>query len=231
MIVYVETLGCSRNQVDSEVMLGKLMAAGHTHTLDPARADAIVVNTCSFISTAAEEAVDTILALARYQGARGLPAGSSSPAAWPSGTRMTRISPAPCQRWSVEFVGTGACEQIVDVVENATPAPLTLFPNPDERQFADLSVDRILSGEPPCLYQGIRRMQPALHLLYYPHPAGPGSGPGRSPRLCQALLLVKKRGGGNYSHSGKYHEITAGSFRRHQVPPCVGNPFNAGGPV
>ena len=39
MIIYLETLGCSRNQVDSEIMLGKLTAAGHGITHDPAAAD------------------------------------------------------------------------------------------------------------------------------------------------------------------------------------------------
>ena len=67
MIVFLETLGCSRNQVDSEIMLGKLVAAGHTLTDDPAKADAIIVNTCTFISTASDEAVDVILGLSQYK--------------------------------------------------------------------------------------------------------------------------------------------------------------------
>ena len=55
MIDYLETLGCSRNQVDSEIMLGRLAAAGWTFTDAPEQADTIVVNTCSFITPAAEE--------------------------------------------------------------------------------------------------------------------------------------------------------------------------------
>ncbi len=67
MIVFLETLGCSRNQVDSEIMLGKLVAAGHQRTDDPAKAHAIIVNTCGFISTASDEAVDVILGMARFK--------------------------------------------------------------------------------------------------------------------------------------------------------------------
>ncbi|MBC8442106.1 MAG: 30S ribosomal protein S12 methylthiotransferase RimO, partial [Deltaproteobacteria bacterium] len=51
MIIFLETLGCSRNQVDSEIMLGKLLAAGHSITDDPHLAQVIIVNTCGFIST------------------------------------------------------------------------------------------------------------------------------------------------------------------------------------
>ncbi|MCK5348127.1 MAG: 30S ribosomal protein S12 methylthiotransferase RimO, partial [Desulfobacula sp.] len=61
MIIFLETLGCSRNQVDSEIMLGKLVAAGHRTTNDPLSAQVIIVNTCGFISTASDEAVDVIL--------------------------------------------------------------------------------------------------------------------------------------------------------------------------
>ena len=61
MIIFLETLGCSRNQVDSEIMLGKLVAFGHSITDDPSLAEIIIVNTCGFISTASDEAVDVIL--------------------------------------------------------------------------------------------------------------------------------------------------------------------------
>jgi ribosomal protein S12 methylthiotransferase len=65
--IYLESLGCARNQVDSEIMLGRLEAAGWHITDDPEIADAIVVNTCSFIESAADESIDTILALAAYK--------------------------------------------------------------------------------------------------------------------------------------------------------------------
>ena len=60
---YVETLGCPKNQVDSEKLIGTLLADGMTATDDPSKADLVVVNTCAFIDEARRESIDTILAL------------------------------------------------------------------------------------------------------------------------------------------------------------------------
>jgi ribosomal protein S12 methylthiotransferase len=55
------SLGCAKNLVDAEIMLGSLLKSGVEITNDPAQADALIVNTCSFIDSAQEESVDTIL--------------------------------------------------------------------------------------------------------------------------------------------------------------------------
>ncbi len=55
------SLGCAKNLVDAEIMLGSLLKSGVEITNDAARADAVIVNTCSFIDSAQEESVDTIL--------------------------------------------------------------------------------------------------------------------------------------------------------------------------
>jgi ribosomal protein S12 methylthiotransferase len=60
---YVETLGCPKNQVDSDKLIGTLLADGMTPTDDVATADLVVVNTCAFIDEARKESIDTILAL------------------------------------------------------------------------------------------------------------------------------------------------------------------------
>jgi ribosomal protein S12 methylthiotransferase len=69
---YVETLGCPKNQVDSDKLTGTLVADGMEPTEEPGRADLIVVNTCAFIDAARRESIDTVLALAdrRRAGAR-----------------------------------------------------------------------------------------------------------------------------------------------------------------
>ena len=69
---YVETLGCPKNQVDSDKLIGTLLADGMTPTDDAALADLVVVNTCAFIDEARKESIDTILALEdqRKDGAR-----------------------------------------------------------------------------------------------------------------------------------------------------------------
>lgn len=55
------TLGCAKNEVDSDKMRARLRAAGWAESSDPASADVVVVNTCSFITEATEEAISTIL--------------------------------------------------------------------------------------------------------------------------------------------------------------------------
>jgi ribosomal protein S12 methylthiotransferase len=64
------SLGCAKNLVDAEIMLGTLLRDGVQITNDPAQADAVIVNTCSFIDAAQEESVDTILESAEVRDAR-----------------------------------------------------------------------------------------------------------------------------------------------------------------
>ena len=66
------SLGCPKNLVDTEVMMGQLRARGHELTRDPEQADVIVVNTCSFIHPAKQESVDAILEMAQYKKSGGL---------------------------------------------------------------------------------------------------------------------------------------------------------------
>lgn len=68
--VHLVSLGCARNRVDSEVMLGSLLKDGWSHTLDPLEADVVVVNTCGFIEAAKEESIDTILGFAAHKKAK-----------------------------------------------------------------------------------------------------------------------------------------------------------------
>jgi ribosomal protein S12 methylthiotransferase len=61
------SLGCPKNLVDSEVMLGVLAQAGHTVTADKTEAEVIVVNTCSFIEASKRESIETILEMAQLK--------------------------------------------------------------------------------------------------------------------------------------------------------------------
>jgi ribosomal protein S12 methylthiotransferase len=61
---WVETLGCPKNQVDSDKLVGTLEADGLRVAASPDEADVVVVNTCAFIEAARQESIDTILALA-----------------------------------------------------------------------------------------------------------------------------------------------------------------------
>ena len=65
--IYFVSLGCPKNQVDTELMLGQVAGAGHQLVHSPDEADVIVVNTCAFIDAAKEESVDTILEMAEFK--------------------------------------------------------------------------------------------------------------------------------------------------------------------
>jgi ribosomal protein S12 methylthiotransferase len=65
--IYFVSLGCPKNQVDTELMLGQVQAAGHDLVDTPEGADVIVINTCAFIDAAKEESVDTILEMAQHK--------------------------------------------------------------------------------------------------------------------------------------------------------------------
>ena len=64
MKVFLISLGCDKNRVDSERMLGCLKAAGFSFSDDEYEADIIIINTCAFIDSAKEESIETILELA-----------------------------------------------------------------------------------------------------------------------------------------------------------------------
>ena len=129
--VYLHTLGCPKNRVDSEVMLGALVESGFRFEADPSKADVIVVNTCGFIGDAKEESVDAIVELAAQKQAG----------------RCRKLVVAGClvQRHGEElakalpevdhFLGTGAYGEIARVVRDAQAKRLVI-PDPDFLQTA-----------------------------------------------------------------------------------------------
>ncbi len=67
MKIGMVSLGCPKNLVDSEVMLGLAQQQGHQLTRDAADADVLVVNTCAFIDKAKQESIDAILEMAEHK--------------------------------------------------------------------------------------------------------------------------------------------------------------------
>lgn len=127
MKVYLESLGCARNQVDSEEMLARLSAHGWAITTAPERADAIVVNTCSFIESAADESIEAILSLAAYKTSgrcRKLVVTGCLPERYREATagELPEVD---------AFLGTGAFDQIVSVLDTDLPSGHCLLPDPD----------------------------------------------------------------------------------------------------
>ena len=73
MKILFVSLGCDKNLVDSERMLGSLAGAGYEFTDDETEAEVIVVNTCCFIGDAKEESINTLLEMAKLEGDREMP--------------------------------------------------------------------------------------------------------------------------------------------------------------
>ncbi len=141
------SLGCPKNLVDGEVMLGRLQRAGYSLVADAKQADVVVVNTCAFIDRAKQESVDAILEMAREK----------------ESGRARRLVVTGClaQRYDAELrraipeidatLGTGQVEQIVQAVggratslDEAPPGPPTWVY--DHRQ------PRVLSTPPWLAY-------------------------------------------------------------------------------
>ena len=153
------SLGCPKNLVDSEVMMGMLAQAGAQLTPDADDADVIVVNTCSFIASAQQESIDTILEMARHK----------------TGGKAKRLVVAGClvERFHDEIrknipevdavVGTGELEKILAAAgvgeTPRTSSPfniLTSRPEGDHRRgqgrFARDSWDGAVADLPNYLY-------------------------------------------------------------------------------
>ena len=111
--VYFQSLGCAKNQVDSEVMLGSLVLGGYTIAEELADAQIAVVNTCSFIEVAREESIEAILSLAARKQAGELAAvvvAGCLPQRY--GRDLARELPEVDA-----FVGTGEFQHIVSILD------------------------------------------------------------------------------------------------------------------
>ena len=168
------SLGCPKNLVDGEVMLGRLRGAGYRLVADAKQADVIVVNTCAFIDRAKQESVDTILEMAREKEAG----------------RAKRLVVTGCltQRYDAELrqeipeidatLGTGQVEEIVRAVggeatslaEAAPGLPTWVYdhtaPHPPGRWLPRRRPGR----SPP----------PVRSRAWHRSPGSPGAGPRRS---------------------------------------------------
>lgn len=116
--VYLESLGCPKNLVDSEIMLGLARGAGATIVTDPEEADVYLVNTCGFIDPAKKESIDTILELARFK--------AQAPG------RKLIVTGCLVQRYGAElaealpevdaFLGTGDFQRLPELIARPTRA-------------------------------------------------------------------------------------------------------------
>jgi len=149
--LYMISLGCSKNLVDSEVMLGLLEKDGYAVTQEPEDATLLLVNTCGFIGSAVKEAIDEILELSRYK--------TDDPA------KKLVVTGCLVQRYGAElekelpevdlFIGTNGFHTIVDQLYGKK-APLSLAHSLKQAPFLmDSSIPRKVSTPPHRAYMKI----------------------------------------------------------------------------
>lgn len=129
MKVHLLSLGCARNLVDSEEMLADLRKNQQEICENPENADVIIVNTCSFIESAAQESVDTILELARLK-KEGACRCLIVTGCLPERYRESIAEEIP----EVDlFLGTGAFDRIAEAVSGTLPSSASrcILPDPD----------------------------------------------------------------------------------------------------
>ncbi len=126
MKIYLHNLGCARNIVDGEAMMGRLDKAGHSLIDDAGEAEAIIINTCGFIASASEESVDAILELAQLKNVgacRRLIVTGCLPQRY--------RDDLPAQLPEVDaFLGTGAYDAVVSAIGGEMDPGACLLPDP-----------------------------------------------------------------------------------------------------
>jgi ribosomal protein S12 methylthiotransferase len=147
--VHLISLGCPKNTADSELMLGALVRAGYEVTLDPERAQVLLVNTCAFIEPAKKESIDAILAAAEVK----------------KGGADKRLVVAGClsQRYGQElreqfpevdiFVGTGDFLELPELLRRTERPELRPIPYPGAAHLlARADAPRVRTGAPFSAY-------------------------------------------------------------------------------
>jgi len=146
------SLGCPKNLVDSEVMIGLLEARGHRLTPTPSDAEVLIVNTCCFIEDSRKESIETIL----------------SAAEWKTGGSCKRLIVTGClaERYAAEIgatlpevdtiLGTNQIEEIVRAVDGASVPPPDSYGRRDAVFYLyDHTTPRTLIGPPYMAYMKI----------------------------------------------------------------------------
>ncbi|MBR2722448.1 MAG: 30S ribosomal protein S12 methylthiotransferase RimO [Clostridia bacterium] len=135
------SLGCPKNQLDTEVMLHEILSAGYEITPEDIDADVIIVNTCAFIESAKQEAIDNILDVAWLKEHRNL--------------RAIIVTGCLAERYGKEILeelpevdavlGVGSIHNIVEAIEAVTKDPAKKYYSCEDKNSVRLGGDRVLT--------------------------------------------------------------------------------------
>ena len=200
-LYWLQTLGCPKNQVDSDKLEGYLAAQGYGRAPDADAADLVVVNTCAFIDAARQESIDTVLTLAdrRRPGARLVVTGCMAER---YGDELRDALP------EVDLVAGFGAELTAATPRAARPsrspsrrAPRRRRPAPSTQRVRPPGAAPARRPRPLGLRQGRRGLRPHLRLLR--HPVVPG----------QAAVPVDRGGAGRGRRAARHRRRRAGPAR------------------
>ena len=207
------SLGCPKNLVDGEVMLGIARDAGHEITQDSTSADVLVVNTCAFIDNAKEESINAILEMAALKGQC-------------TGKRLV-VTGCLAERYRDELrkeipeidavLGTGEVPQILDAIENRGPQSAVRGPAKPGDQTAPLRFYTKTPGENRTADRGPRTAKVAAKPPDYIYDAD-------TPRLLTTpkhFAYVKIAEGCDYTCAFCIIPTLRGSYRSRTIDSIV----------
>ncbi|MBF0451982.1 MAG: 30S ribosomal protein S12 methylthiotransferase RimO [Candidatus Magnetomorum sp.] len=159
--VYIETLGCPKNEVDSEHIQGALQKKNYTCVSHPKAAEIIIINTCGFIEAAASESIERILELSEYK----------------EQNTCQKLIVTGCliERYASEikkelpevdiFLGTGAFHQIPDIIQQTNRSATVCTPKPENAFGWYETVPRSFKADTKTVYLRIAEGC-SLHCTY-----------------------------------------------------------------
>ena len=161
MKIGLVSLGCSKNLVDSELMLGALRAAGFVATDELDQAEILIVNSCGFIESAKKESIETLLRLAEYKKS--------------GACRVLILAGCLGQRYSGDLmndlpevdaiVGTGAWDRLTEAIQTALQGMRTVFTEGNSIFAGFGNAADSFNPELSGICQNCRRLQSQLFIL------------------------------------------------------------------
>lgn len=145
--IAIISLGCNKNLVDSEIMAGYLRQGGFALIKEPAEAEVIIVNTCGFIESAKQEAIDTILEMAQYK------KNGACRALIVTGCLAQRYAPQLREQLpeADAILGVYDYDRITETVQKALAGERSVFAA-GSAEYLDTAARRVLSTPPGTAY-------------------------------------------------------------------------------
>ena len=222
------SLGCAKNLVDSEIMVGHLHQAGMQVVPEAAQADVVIVNTCSFIDSSKEESIGHILEAHEQRGLRKRRQGQKLIVAGCMAQRFARELPGALPEVDA-FIGLDQITQVAPIIEEIYARERGNDGRAGEFRHAALHLHSRLRhaalpahAAPFRLREDRRGLQPSVHLLHHPADPRPAPQPHGGERGRRGARPGRRGRAGAEPHLAGHH------FLRHGHLGAAAQPAHAG---